>query len=288
MKERTEDLICANYVVGFVDILGQRAEYEGQGLLPHMPDGKMPEAFAEKLKNTIGVIRDIHKTSEKFLSGFKTPSTMRDTLPPELKAEFDRLRVCSTKHQRWSDGIVYFQSLSESHDPVPMNGVFGLTAALAHLCFLGLAKKAPIRGGIEIAWAVELEPGEIYGAAVARAYEIESIKAQWPRIVVGSEMLKYLERAAGATPIDMASGSNRALAEVVRSWIVPDVDGEPIIDYLGTSFKTHFANPVFGEVYKRACAFIEEQCVQWESKGDIKLAKRYRSLEKYFMSRKPA
>jgi hypothetical protein len=50
----------------------------------------------------------------------------------------------------------------------------------------------PIRGGIELGLAMDIDNDDIYGPALARAYTLESKVAQYPRIVIGEELILYL------------------------------------------------------------------------------------------------
>ena len=62
----------------------------------------------------------------------------------------------------------------------------------------------PARGGLDVGLGVEIAPGEVYGAALERAYQLESEVAQHPRLVIGKELVAYLDfltsRAAACIP----------------------------------------------------------------------------------------
>jgi hypothetical protein len=278
-----ETIAFANYVVGFVDILGQRSEFAGESLLPRQPDGSIPDSFVQKARRTIGVIRDMHQACEFHLQGQRSLSqSTRDALPAEQRPVYDRLRSTSLRCQRWSDGLVYFQTLSDRVDDVPMNGICGLTSVLGALCFLNLARKSPIRGGVDIGWGVELWPGEIYGAAVARAYECESVNAKWPRIVVSEDTLNFLDAAASAPVDSVFNALNQKLASVVRSWIERDVDGQYHLHYLGYAFRQSAGNPRHDEIVPQISSFIQEQIDHWRRMNNPKLLERYEILKDYY------
>lgn len=283
MSTPDDRLNFANYAVGFVDILGQRTEYAGEGLLPTNPDGSIPGDFVEKARRTIGAVLDLQQVCDNHLEDQRSvDQAYCSVLPAELRPEYERLRQTSLRYQRWSDGVVYFQSLAEGVDAVPMNGVSGLTAMLGPLCYLSLAKRMPIRGAIDIAWAAELRPGEIYGAAVARAYELESQEAKWPRIVVGKEMVRYLDSARAVRPADKFDALNCQLAEFVRSWIETDVDGNFFVHYLGAAFRQVRGDAIVNDALPLIRSFIDEQLTVWRRQGNTKLVERYDILREYY------
>jgi hypothetical protein len=183
-----------NYCTGFIDLLGQQEEYKNEGLLPQFASEEERKEFLQKIKRSIGAIFDLQQTAENMLKVALNPtSRLKKTLPPELHNSYDHIQKTRVKRQRWSDGMVFFVSLGETDIKCPMNGVFYLFGLAASLCFLGLAKKRPLRGAIDIAWGVELHKGELFGPAVAKAYELESSVAQYPRIVVSKRAIAYLE-----------------------------------------------------------------------------------------------
>lgn len=284
MSNSTDTPDYANYVVGFVDLLGQRQQYVGQGLLPQMMNGSMPPEFIEVLHRTIGPISDLQVVCDMHLKEqHNLYQAIRNHLPIAHQPVFDGLHKSSLKCQRWSDGIVYFQSIAKNIDDVPMSGVYGIIAVLGALCSLGLAKKAPVRGGLEIGWGVELKPGEIYGAAVACAYELESKKAKWPRIVVGGNMVKFLGLAQEISPRTVFDELNRKLAEVVLSWVEKDIDGEYFLHYLGRNYRKYAGHPRHDEeIVPRIRSFIAEQLSKWQAEGNAELAKRYKILSDYY------
>ena len=156
------------------------------------------------------------------------------------------------------------------------------------LCFMGLAARKPIRGALEVGWAVELNPGEIYGAALARAYELESEVAGYPRIVLGTELIKYLELHANNTASDPFSQNDGALAAVCLSMVSEDFDGVAIINYLGESFRKYISDQSHPQLYKMARQFVAGQLSVHHASGDSKLSDRYSRLSTYFASHSAA
>ena len=156
------------------------------------------------------------------------------------------------------------------------------TGLAGSLCYMGLTARRPIRGAIDIAWGVELHKGELYGAAVARAYELESEIAKYPRVVVGAEARKYLEYQNLNPDTDNFAVANKAFANLALSLLTQDEDGEWIVNYLGVPFRDAVTTQTQREMYPQALAFVEEQLQSHRQSSDAKLVERYERLQRYF------
>ena len=74
-----------------------------------------------------------------------------------------------------------------------MRGVYAALTSAASTFLTMLAGRQAIRGGIDVGVAVELRDKELYGPALARAYELESKTANYPRVVLGEELIRYIQ-----------------------------------------------------------------------------------------------
>ena len=284
-----EPLKIANYCVSFIDLLGQRLEYKDQSTLPKFNSAEEREQFLEKLRNTIGAIDELQRDSDSFLNtALSHQSPLREQLQPDLKPLYDEMREVHFKRQRWSDGLVYFISLADGNVKCSMVGVYFLLIATGSLCFFGLAKKRPMRGAIDIAWATELLEGELYGAAVARAYELENQVAQYPRIVVGPKAVDYLIDNMKNPASDIYSKFNQSLAKTCYSMLTQDSDGYHFVHYLGDVFYKNVSMKTHQELYQHSIQFVLEQCEKWKGERNTKLSLRYSHLLSYFLAHPPS
>jgi len=277
------DIIANHYCISFIDLLGQRAEYKGEGLLPQAESEMI--IFKEKIRRTITPIYDLQKSATTIIeAALNHKGTFREHLSGPDQQIYNDMREIVVNQQRWSDGLVYFVSLRKDSTKSPSGGIFHLLGAVGCLCLLGLCRARPLRGSVEVAWGVELHPGEIYGAAVANAYEFESKIAQYPRIVVGERVLKYLEATVAQATTDKLSEFNRRLAEICLSFFRIDFDGYYILDYLGDGFRENITKAKHDQLSKAAFQFVVEQLNHWNKLNDEKLAVRYGHLYDYFRS----
>jgi hypothetical protein len=279
------EIIAAHYCISFVDLLGQRAEYKGEGLIPQSEGEK--RVFLDKIKKTINPIYLLQKGASEYMNGaLNYKGTLKESLSEDQQEIYEQMRETKLKHQRWSDGLVYFVSLQQDNVKCPVNGIFHILGTVGSLCFIGLCRKHPIRGAVDISWGVELHPGEIYGAAVANAYELESEIAQYPRIVIGERVVHYLEASSQNPDPTLFNEFNCSLAKKCLDMIAIDFDGNYILDYLGHTFKKSITKKKHDKLFELAFQFVNEQLDHWRKKKNTKLSMRYNHLLAYFQSNK--
>ncbi|MGE0558014.1 MAG: hypothetical protein AB7E73_03385 [Burkholderiales bacterium] len=289
-KKAPEQWNAHNYLISFIDLLGQRDALKGQGLLPIFETEADHQTFIGTLKDSIGAILGLQTRAADMLRESqrdRPESPFRASLSTEQKALWDEMLRSRVTTQRWSDGLVSFVCLGDKDIKCPLNGVFDVFGSAGSLCFMGLASRRPLRGAIDVAWGVEIHPGELYGAAVARAYELESTYAQYPRIVIGPRVIRFLEAHKNNQEQDVYSGNNRALAELCLGMLAQDADGIWILHYLGDQFRKAVTHRHHSELYSRARQFVEEQLQLHQRTANSKLAFRYSHLLSYFEAHQP-
>jgi hypothetical protein len=111
-----------------------------------------------------------------------------------------------------------------------MYGVIGAAAVSFNSC---MAIGVPIRGGIDLGFAMNIGPDEIYGPALASAYHLESKVAAYPRIVVGKTLVSYLKELSDSRPEPEIEKVNCLLANKSLALLTTDDDGNMIVDHLG-------------------------------------------------------
>ena len=281
-----------NYCVCFLDILGQQHALRNQGLLPQVKNEEERLKFVrEVLATTIRPITRLQKMTRDMMEALskRDDSPIRNKLPPEMHEQWDKLQEQNLSVQYWSDGLVIFSCLGNQTAHAQINGAYSLIALAGSLCFTNLGDqfRNPLRGGIEIAWGAELRKGELYGPAIARAYELESQVAQYPRIAVGSRMIEFLKTVASLEPVDDFSKYSASIATLCLKMILKDVDGQWMIHYLGETFQESVTQGQHAEMYADALKFISEEYSRFREQGDSKLANRYFHLFSYFRNYPP-
>lgn len=287
MKKNAEgsgdQIVAHNYALAFIDLLGQQNELKGCGLLPAFNTSEAKDEFFSVVKNTIASVHDLQSSCEEMFKAYSSDAfSLRHEVPADKRGIYDALKKTNIKMQRWSDGLVAYISLGDPTVAVPIKGLFGLLATCGTMCLVGLGKKRPLRGGLEVAWGVELRDGEIYGCAVARAYNLESKIAQYPRIVVGPNLIVYIQECAAASGDDYLAMFNRKMAGICIEMLVQDNDGHFIINYLGAAFAQYVAPDNSAVLVAKAYEFVIEQSEKWRNEKNTTLSLRYTALRDYF------
>jgi hypothetical protein len=286
------------YLIAFIDVLGQKEAFQGLDVLPKDDDDELSKKFIQAHRQTVEFVESFRNGFESFFNAYADSGTSKLTVPEGKKEQFDAMRKVILKHQRFSDSIQAFVPLDSGqyHSNV-VNGVFGVLTACGAMLLLALVQKKAVRVGVEIGPGTELSNGEVYGPALFKAYELESNIAQYPRVVIGKELINYLRNLENRIPqlpnqtkedIELCG----RLADSCLKMIVKDVDGYPILDYLGEEFRKNIRadRPIdpkmsFDDISRMAFAFVQSEQQKWREKRNAKLAVRYHLLQNYFSAR---
>jgi hypothetical protein len=289
-KKRRAGVDISYYVVAFMDVLGQQEHLRALDELPDKKDSAQMESFIAALKQTYGVVTGMRDSFEKFFKSFSKrqidPAKLRQ-LSPEQRKQYMELTSNPIQFQRFSDSIVVFLSLRTDRFKLPTGGIFGVLGAAATSFLVGLAAGHPIRGGVDLGVAMEMARGEIYGSALARAYALESKVAIYPRIVLGDELIEYLQLTLKQKSEDIYAAAGKQMAQCCLDMIAVDDDGHPFLDYLGPGFKKHIAYELNGKVIQMAYEKVLKFSEKYKREHNTTLAFRYTLLRNYFEARLP-
>jgi len=282
------DIDISYYVVAFIDVLGQQEHLRTLTVQPDKENAAQMKSFRAALKQTYGVVTGMRDSFQKFFSSFSQPQMNQDRLrqlTPEQRRQYAELTSNPVQFQRFSDSIIVFLSLKTDRFKLPTSGIFGILGATASSFLYGLAAGHPLRGGIELGIAMEMTRGEIYGAALARAYAIESKVALYPRIVLGPEFIRYLQLSRKQKPSDVYRTAGKQMSQCCIDMIAEDDDGLPFLDYLGPGFKKHIASNLDVKVVQMAYDQVLKYSEKYKREQNTTLAFRYTLLRNYFEAR---
>jgi hypothetical protein len=271
-----KNYILGYHLVAFLDVLGQREKFRKLEL------PETPEDYArveQVLKDTAGFVsqlRDMFREQfEAFEDGFSSGRLqIKDSVRPNFVG--------------FSDSFVASVVLrNDGGDLVPIIKIFSALSAASILMLTSLASKHALRGGVDVGLATEMGSEEIYGTALESAYLLESQRAKYPRILIGSQLQKYLAVALVKFENDTTPSAKgaKAVVQKLMRLISTDADGESILDYLGPVLpKPEEAKNTVQSAYD----FIVAEHQRSRFKGDSKLIDRYGLLRVYFESRLPS
>lgn len=284
-KRNPKNIDIGYYIVGFLDLLGQQDRMRSLSGLPDKSDDAQMEKFREALKGTYGVVTGMRGMFEGYFKSFSNTKTNLGMLTPEQRKTYKSLNNNPIQIKPFSDSIVIFSPLRTDIAKCPTRGIWGILTAAASTVLFSLAQGHPIRGGIDIGLGMEIKKGEIYGPSLSRAYTLESKIAGYPRIVVGKELITYLQTTASQTQGDICSQVNAITASECLKILTEDDDGCAIVDFLGEYyFKTldiAKERDIIDKAFQNVIKFSEK----YKKEKNTKLAFRYTILRSYMEDR---
>ena len=295
------DAFYYNYLVAFVDVLGQKEAFSCINSIPINPEEK--QKLIEAHKQTVGYIEILRKSFHDYFKIYTEKEESKLPVPADKKEHFDNMRKAIIKHTRFSDCIQLYVPLGLENDSKyyspKINGIFGVFGACGGILLTSLAVKKPFRVGIDVGIATELDTNEVYGPAFFNAYKLEHDIAKYPRIVVGENLMKYLyDLSKGIIKSDKQIKEDieycRLTANNCLRMIAKDSDGVLILDYLGKTFYNTMINNLpegpkqdVNNNILNAFKFIESAYNKFKADRDSKLEEKYLLLYNYFKERLP-
>jgi len=280
------------YLVASVDVLAQKEAFKGIDYLP--TDKKSEEKLIEAHKETVLFIEALREGFKNYFDRYSEDSESIVKVPEEKKAKFDEIRKSTLiKYQFFSDSMLAFIPLeTKEYHANAVIGVYGVLGGCGGMLMLSLSKKKAFRVGIDVGLGIELKNGDVYGPALIKAYKLESEMAKYPRIVIGSELINYLKNLSNKEEQFLGQDKEdieacKIMADCCLKMIVTDLDGLPILDYLGDEFRNKFYNKInySQEIIRKAYEFVEKEYNKQREYGNNKLALRYYLLHNYFRTR---
>ena len=253
----------------FLDVQGQREKFKGLRL-PKTPDEHA--AVQEVLKDTAGFVVGLRDAFRRNFEAFEAGISRK-------KGEHLQPRFVG-----FSDSFVVSVPLTPVNgDMTPLVRIFSALSSASTIMMTAFASKHAVRGGIEVGLGVEIGPEEIYGTALGDAFELESTRAKYPRVLIGKTFWDYL----GAARKEFSGRKSDALCAMVQK--ITDFtaveDGERYLDYLG-EVMSQLAKPGDAKIMVQpGYDFIVSEYDKFVAAKDEKLAERYGKLRGYYESR---
>jgi hypothetical protein len=264
------------YMVAYLDVQGQREKFRK---LKVPTTDVEAQAVSEVVLETAGFIDLLRDQMREEFRDFEERISKSWELHESLQPKFTA----------FSDSLVVSISLWNVGDLTSITKIYSILSAVCNAMMTCLSRRHALRGGIEIGLASELESGEVYGTALLEAYLLESSEANYPRIVIGHELWKFL--SAGVSECDSRNAPElEKICKVIKNSVAftcPDDDGRRVLDYLGKFAKSTALPGAASNVIEPAYKFVVAEHEKWIANGDAKLGQRYTLLRKYFESRLP-
>lgn len=278
----------AYYVTAFVDVLGQRGALAKLNKFPDPSDKAKVTATAQLVRETIGRVHHFREDYESFFEASRTQEVQIPGLDAEAREKIRQAR----QFDLLTHGLGDAMSLSvpmrvDSGPPLrPINGILVLLLGTCTSMLVALSRKFAIRGGVDIGLGAIMAQEEVYGAGLARSVYLEGAVAQWPRIVIGTELREYVSSVASTSPRGPTEAITHDLAKTCLRLMYLERDGLHCLDYFGEGARDIMSGGIMRRVYPDAVGWVESEVERFSSAGDIKLLTRYQLLLNYLSDRR--
>ena len=275
-----------HYLVVFFDLLGQRENLRKITELP--TDQTEQQRFIDNDKGTIGRVLQMQEDFKKFYEGVNSYTPNENDVPSEHRDAFrEAFKRPPLYLKRLSDAMVIGVPLiSDNENCVAISGIYYAFVATCSTGLSLLSKHVPIRAGLDVGVATQIDDNEIYGPALERAIYLESKLAEYPRFLVGEGLINYLSWAETQKFDTKLGGITRKMAKLIKSIIIQDTDGRYMLDFLSTQVREWVENTIELKLVASAYGFVLEEYRKYSQEGNDKLASRYYRLLQYFHSRR--
>ena len=286
-KEIDGAWLVKDYVVCLLDVLNQKEHLNGWSKIP--PDGILTPQFEDAMKKSVGRVQFVREQFEAYFRQFELMQSSAAWLPIYNLSVRQRFRECTLHTQQFSDTVIFYSPLVTKFGDENVESVCRILAACATIMMCALEKHIPLRGAVCIGPGLEFGKNDFYGPALAQAYELESKKAEYPRVVVSSELRDFLRSGLFSKDSDV-NQLNVFLAEYCEDLLWDDLDGQIIVDFMGKTFSEIVDEdgkiaPPFQKVVLETRNFVTSEADRFQQSGNEKLALRYRRLHEYIQSR---
>lgn len=287
MSKKGNNIEVGYHAVVFIDLMGQQEHLRKLTSLPSKNNPEQYQELVNTLKSTYGAVNSMRQSFNKFFEGFGKKSINPKRIPKDKRKLLKELDSNPIRFHQFSDFVAGFLSLrTDKGKKLPMQGIYGLIGATAAASLTSLASGHPIRGGLDIGIGIELKQDEIYGASLARAYALESHIANYPRVVIGEELNKYLIQSSNQPQIDEITKASAQLANHCIKMLAIDDDGYAFIDFMGKVARDNAKDAGIGpELVQKAYDFVVQSSGEFQNKRESKIAFKYTLLRNYMESR---
>lgn len=224
-----------NYVVAYLDVVGQGDALRSiTGSFP--PSSKeQVESLRLQLVKTAGFIETLRDQITKFFANHS--SLLVDGIadvPNEIRQQVE-CKINAVSYGLSDSFILAVPLYGKNAAYEDLVSVYHALMAVAGVMVAAMARGHAIRGGIDVGLCTRLANGEVYGAALATAVDLER-HAKWPRVAVSGQLLSLVHSYSHSTPPVQKEPLVRKAEAIIALLLSRDSDGQLILDYAGKGF----------------------------------------------------
>ncbi len=280
-----ETINVGYYFMAFIDIVGQRDKLKGWTSLPK--NEAQRKQLAADLTETSEYVKELRQQFDEMYAVAHEPTGLLDHLDADKRAWVEQRKKTFVWRRGFSDSyIMTVPCWKESAPGVHAGGIFEAMFGICGIFNWALARQKPFRGGIDIGLGTEIDEEEVYGPVAVQAYELESRKAKWPRVLVGEGLSKHLDDLEQRCGNDLAGIHTKINIANCRRLITNYRGGKCMLDVMGEA--AHSVLPQdFTQAVQGGYQFVVSEERRFQKSGPKKLHRRYSQLQKYIESRLP-
>jgi hypothetical protein len=280
-KNKNTDIYYGGHLVAFIDVLGQSCKLDK---LKQIEWWKLTDETQSILRSTYGRVLLFRKLFKNFITSFSKESVLdkifQTIFEPKGESSWDHYGEKRILFSPISDSIILTFPLNLHNGLLPLKSIFGVFSACASSMLLSLNSEFAVRGAIEIGPCIyDSTSNEVYGSALSDAVKYEK-DANWPRILVGPELVKYLEDCKKLPSGHTVNQLNIGTAELCLSGLAKDEDGSYFLDFLSGVYFKHTDSNKYQVMVDKALSFIKRQIERFDEKPTIQ--QKYVKLQEYF------
>lgn len=264
------------FIVGFFDMVGI-----GRELCKLATCSKIGQEEIDHLGHLASKVMHFRDDFEKFEEGEQRVSQKFDEARSDEERDLRaRRRGNPVKLFTFSYTVVAYSSLDTTDRQVPLDSCSNILMKAAASQLFSLVRKTPVRGGIEIGLGIEISDLEVFGTGIYEAYRLEREVADWPRILVGKRLRKYIVDIVNGRCNCDSDHLNQEHARLCLDLLCFDPDDVAMVDLLSPVFAA-IAGDGYSEWLTKARTFVASELERFTKQGDIKLEDRYSKLSTY-------
>jgi hypothetical protein len=266
------------YGVALIDLLGQ-----GDKLNQLRNPGALSEdALKAALDSSLGKVRKLRDHILHLVYLQPATSALGRTLfkefPDDLRRWAESVMDSRFTFQYFGDTVLVYWPLRSNNRPAMAFSLWHMLHVMKVVVLTQFADGCAVRGGVEIGYAVEWEERQLYGPVVADAYRLESKIADYPRVLVGSNLRTFLGESVNQEQETVGGSVQQRWGHSASRFLCRDTDGCWMLDFLGIHESTGCMED-FPNVLPAAMGFIKTEAARWRT--DKKLGPRYERLIEY-------
>ncbi len=289
-RQTNDDVHAGYYVVCLIDLLGQKDKLQGWCEWPE--NGQLTESMWASMRESAGVVLGLRRDLIEHFQLYamrRLPDEALAMMSDMQRQQWQRHNDIKLSVQQFSDTFVLYSPTADSQGDVLVMPMYAMLATCCLTMLASLAAGVPLRGSIHVGTGLRHQEIGFYGPALAKAHHLEDEVAQYPRILVSSEVVDFVTGPAPRAGDEKVSEWLQGLLATCRDFICRDQDGHTMVDFLGKGMHTiqEGSRPGMITAVTKAYRFACTEAARFKKADSHELAGRYALLRRYIESRLP-